>query len=1379
MPLLGAQGAEMRKHLRKPATTKLALKPAPVDDTPVEKRYLKKISTDIKFDEDVVKDRCFFMMPYDSKYLLEVLDPSDLVAPRKQAQKPVGRHNAHGKDLRHMPCGLKLTKPPSLTPMKKRIARKAFAMSVQAQGDTYSSSSQLDLSKQEEKSSEVFLTEVVDTASKGAKRPETLQELQQKLKTLKEKAEAEKEVQQRPRSARFKAEKPRKEWDAYLMSQLSEFTATWIVHERIPQSRQQEELQKTLESWYGKPHHTDLVQEDESEEDDDFDPLKKDEKVKPKWKKAESSLLQRVYKTTGKKGEALDPYSDDNKAPFYRQPAGIRKQKKCYEKEEAEVKQKGAEESDCSGVNATAHHIKVRIVKTPKPPTLRDFVAPGVGSTLYETDNQYEQELLAGVPQSHPCQADQVLVMASDHKYKKVLRKDYPECAERWYPPTEGEKEKNFDSVSVQSIKCERGAKRWQKLPELYDDTFEALKVVPPGYEPDYKPPSDAAANRQVKQNSTLTKILHEWRSKWNLSGQYADATFDDIIRDMADIQPHVRMKAIATAGKAAEYKPPSGLGIKIGSQLKVDDPVSSVPERVYVALDCLLGDSNAEVRRAAAITLYALERPTEKAKTILRDALQSETSSERWAAAQCLAHFGVCDSQVVDEIIRQMLNSEEPIKHEQGIALLSKVSNSTTLVHCLVAEQLNSSSWRYRVIACKILPALYGNINKDITHKLTELMWHDWHTEVRRAAAQCLGKTSHGRDVHDDVRRCIVYGNERTKLEAISRLGQLGIMTAKLLPSFLQCFDDQYVSIRSECCITCGNLQIKEEQIQNKLVHLATFDPIWKVKALAIQALGRTGVVTESIKECLLWAMRYEEKAGVRAEACHSLMALDIMDDDVISILQERLLVETSQLVRDEMVEALQIVGLSATEDMDMVAQIKGEVRKLCKRDVIASQIVLSEADEMRQQNLSNMIYQTREELERMWPKRNKFFKMENGEEYEFYLNYQSAKEKAAEEKQDERKETARERLKSPTCASEKATPQASPESPSKEQEEDEHSAGSLDTSPEPFSREGTMFTPSADKELEAILNRDDSQSQPSGESSMKSRPVTGETSTSGTHTSPETASQNSKPSLPEEYIQEMDRQLGSATGQESFNLNLGLTPARSRLGLTPSASVIDMKGSVLSLTGRRTVISEETILEREKLNEHISATYAGLSERYTGIADDLVSLDGGLNLGVPGSSSNYLTVPGEELPAPPAAQPTEQSRQIAAESVDGSESVEVDAYTLDTSSNDVSKEEAEQGVEEDGHVVISVEVSSSEHISDQSELVEDSEGSDSQSYASYSTTYPSAVAEDIAQHLLEGESTEGNVDLSTIDDSTLYTGGASQYAISARSGSADSSLD
>ena len=65
------------------------------------------------------------------------------------------------------------------------------------------------------------------------------------------------------------------------------------------------------------------------------------------------------------------------------------------------------------------------------------------------------------------------------------------------------------------------------------------------------------------------------------------------------------------------------------------------------------------------------------------------------------------------------------------------------------------------------------------------------------------------------------------------------GIMTGKLLPAFLACFDDENMSIRSECCITCGNILIREKEILSKLLHLATNDPIWKVKALAIQGIS------------------------------------------------------------------------------------------------------------------------------------------------------------------------------------------------------------------------------------------------------------------------------------------------------------------------------------------------------------------------------------------------------------------------------------------------------------------------------------------------------------------------------------------------------------
>ena len=44
-------------------------------------------------------------------------------------------------------------------------------------------------------------------------------------------------------------------------------------------------------------------------------------------------------------------------------------------------------------------------------------------------------------------------------------------------------------------------------------------------------------------------------------------------------------------------------------------------------------------------------------------------------------------------------------------------------LVHSMVAEQLNSSSWRHKVIASKILPTLKGDINRVMNFELSYLL--------------------------------------------------------------------------------------------------------------------------------------------------------------------------------------------------------------------------------------------------------------------------------------------------------------------------------------------------------------------------------------------------------------------------------------------------------------------------------------------------------------------------------------------------------------------------------------------------------------------------------------------------------------------------------
>lgn len=108
--------------------------------------------------------------------------------------------------------------------------------------------------------------------------------------------------------------------------------------------------------------------------------------------------------------------------------------------------------------------------------------------------------------------------------------------------------------------------------------------------------------------------LVDEWRQRYHLSGQLLDSSPDDLIRDMGDIQPHVRLQAIATLAKVAEYKAmtddPFGMAFK---EVSLNNPYHTIPEKLFVALECLLEDSNDRVRCAAAISLYSLNRPCDQ----------------------------------------------------------------------------------------------------------------------------------------------------------------------------------------------------------------------------------------------------------------------------------------------------------------------------------------------------------------------------------------------------------------------------------------------------------------------------------------------------------------------------------------------------------------------------------------------------------------------------------------------------------------------------------------------------------------------------------------------------------------------------------------------
>ena len=65
------------------------------------------------------------------------------------------------------------------------------------------------------------------------------------------------------------------------------------------------------------------------------------------------------------------------------------------------------------------------------------------------------------------------------------------------------------------------------------------------------------------------------------------------------------------------------------------------------------------------------------------------------------------------------------------------------------------------------------------------------------------------------------------------------------------------------------------------------------------VLALGSIGVVDEKLIEVLLWAIRYEKVAAVRAEACNAVAVLGLRDERLLNVLQDRLVVETEEIVK------------------------------------------------------------------------------------------------------------------------------------------------------------------------------------------------------------------------------------------------------------------------------------------------------------------------------------------------------------------------------------------------------------------------------------------------------------------------------------------------
>nr|XP_048305086.1 HEAT repeat-containing protein 4 isoform X2 [Myodes glareolus] len=533
------------------------------------------------------------------------------------------------------------------------------------------------------------------------------------------------------------------------------------------------------------------------------------------------------------------------------------------------------------GNNMTAEGIKEERSNF-QPPIQNRFrqVNPKAGEFAYSTDNTFEQEIyFDGVKIVHQIggRNDQI-VLENLNRYDKHLTKIFPETPEKW----------SFQPVPETPYKLRKGAQRWIALPTRVKGLL--LKVG----EKD-TPVKTRRVKKQVEplkedvtwELAALRRMLQEWKTAWALK---------PIVPDL--------------------------------------------PEVLLPALEAALSDKNPNVRMAAAICQYAIQSHNPTARDIMQTALVKGNSVDSWAAAQCLALEGIATYPVIKRILYQLFNKKNEATEEQSYILLSHLSGKTTLIHTMLAVELNSRQWKDRIMACRAFSRISGNICIDMKHKLIQLMWNDWNKEVRQAAAKALGQMNLGKEVHDMIRIKLSQGNSQERIEALSLIRVLKLMTAKLLPSFLSCFSDEFIAIRQAACLAAGALQICDKMVLACLLNLMHRDPYWKIKAFAIRALGQIGQVSPQLTDLLLWAIHYEESPGVRLEACRSILALKLQGNQVRDTFQDVLLLEDHEAVLKEIYQAMMALNFEMEGNQDMLQEIKNKIETLNQKDLLTEKI-------------------------------------------------------------------------------------------------------------------------------------------------------------------------------------------------------------------------------------------------------------------------------------------------------------------------------------------------------------------------------------------------------------------------------------------------------
>ena len=730
---------------------------------------------------------------------------------------------------------------------------------------------------------------------------------------------------------RIQKKKKAMTWDEYILTRVSKNTARWIVTNHVPSKDQKEHLKGFLDDRIGFQEQEDLFVDTNSELDALPDETETTKLRRLKTLDTPGALLTREG-TLLTVNENLDkPF----KSMYFRQN---------FLEEDEEMKKVIARSE-----NRTAK------IDLPGSSRLKGQVTRGnpeatekkTGASVFITNEDFLQEMIDGSKPVFQKEAENELVLDSGNTYMVKKTEIFPGTIPGQLGVTKGKPQK------------------WENFPKLKKDQKQ---MVAADYEKiNYIAPPEKNFVKLDEEGNHRKMIVDKWLKSNKVGSMWHKAEIGDIIDNLESLDARKRLEAVAVCAQAAVYRLEK-LSMESMAASKTDDPniviesedFGYLPEGVLDLINLKLHDATEEVRFGAALTIFMLGTTSEIARKIMADVIDkaSSTFDSKFIAAITLAYAGYVDSHIADIFIDCLLETLNQAEFDICVQSLAKMSDSNKVIHCLMGEKLNSSSWQHRFLACKVLPSLKGLPSKDVINKMIHLMWHDRQKTVRSSAAIALGKLNLGYYVHNKLMQLFQQTNRDLLLDAVVKAGQLGIMTNKLLPHFLKCFRHDYISVRVAACNTSGHLMLTHEDVLQELENLSQFDPSSKVKSAAIDALSQIGHTNTQISAGILWSVRWVQDLDVVISAARAIIKLNLRSPDATKVIQERLLSLTDKEAVEELKVVLGWLGEDPSGDLEMIRTLKEEIRKQSTKDNIIKMIGDLEEDDRHQELHDKLLY-------------------------------------------------------------------------------------------------------------------------------------------------------------------------------------------------------------------------------------------------------------------------------------------------------------------------------------------------------------------------------------------------------------------------------------